>query len=228
MLMNEQQAMGLVSQPLKQERKKMKKLIIGAVVAVAAVCTQAASVAWTITGVKDSEGSALGKGHAYVFFVQQDSGKADTSAWAALAGKGATALLEAVAGANYDYKFSDLAKGTEAGTWSYNSTTAGGADKLPSNADAGLTGSTKYSPYAVIFDTDTITDASKFMITTAASASATNADSAGTTKTFILGNQSTASDTWYAVKGAAPTPEPTSALLLVLGMAGLALKRKRA
>lgn len=32
--------------------------------------------------------------------------------------------------------------------------------------------------------------------------------------------------TWSKVEGPAPTPEPTSALLLVLGMAGLALRRR--
>ena len=34
--------------------------------------------------------------------------------------------------------------------------------------------------------------------------------------------------TWTAVGGSSPVPEPTSGLLLVLGMAGLALRRKRA
>ena len=43
-----------------------------------------------------------------------------------------------------------------------------------------------------------------------------------TTVALDFGNQKTAGQTWQSV------PEPTSGLLLLLGMAGLALKRKRA
>ena len=184
-----------------------------------AAVVQAASVAWTITGVNGPDGSALGTGHAYVFFVAQDSGKADTSAWSGLQGKGATELIAAVASANFDYTHSDIT--ADAGAWSYNATTAG---SVKTNGDLGLAGNTKYSAYAVIFDTETITDSSKFMVTTAANAAATYGDSAGTTRTFVIGGQGTASGSWYAVN----VPEPTSGLLMLLGMAGLALRRKRA
>ncbi|MBR3085127.1 MAG: PEP-CTERM sorting domain-containing protein, partial [Kiritimatiellae bacterium] len=33
---------------------------------------------------------------------------------------------------------------------------------------------------------------------------------------------------WYMTKAASPVPEPTSGLLMLLGVAGLALRRKRA
>ena len=197
----------------------MKKLMIIAAAVLGAAAAQAASVAWTLTGVNGPSGSALGTGHAYVFFVQQDSGKADTSAWSALQGKGAAALIAAVADANFDYKHSDIT--ADAGVWSYNNTTASAINQTT----IGLSGNTKYSLYAVIFDTDTITDESKFMVTTASTAAATYGDSAGTTKAFSIGNQATASGTWY---NTAAVPEPTSGLLMLLGLAGLALKRKRA
>lgn len=197
----------------------MKKLLIVAAALVSAVAVHAASVQWTITNVNGPTGAALGTGHAYVFFVQQDSGKADTSAWSALEGKGAAELIAAVASANFDYTHSDITAAD--GVWSYNSTTASAIDQ----GTIGLAGSTKYSVYAVIFDSETISDDSKFMVTSAASATATYGDSAGTTKTFAIGSQATASGTWYST---AAVPEPTSGLLMLLGMAGLALRRRRA
>ena len=44
----------------------------------------------------------------------------------------------------------------------------------------------------------------------------------------FINSDSIASNAWKSYTGAAPIPEPTSGLLLLLGMAGLALKRKRA
>lgn len=192
----------------------MKKIMIIAATLLGAVVTQAASVAWTITGVNGPDGSALDTGKAYVFFVQQNSGKADTSSWLSITTK--AAFETALADANFSYAFSDIT--ADAGVFSYNNTTASAIDQ----GSLGLSGSTKYSVYAIITDTETITDETKFMITTAASASSTYGDSAGTTKTFAIGSQTTASATWHNV------PEPTSGLLMLVGLAGLALRRRRA
>ena len=197
----------------------MKKLIIVATAIVAGVVAHASSVAWTCTNVKDINGANLKSGSAYVFFVAGDS-KADTSSWAALDGKGADALSAALAGANYSYKKSDLTNAGD-GVFSYNAASAGAALPL---GDVGLTGSTKYSVYAVILDTDTVTDDSHFYVTAATAASTTFADAASTTKSYMLTATSSATaSNWYAA-----APEPTSGLLLLLGMAGLALRRKRA
>lgn len=200
----------------------MKKLMVIAAVAVSAICSQAATVSWTCTNVSGPDGKALGTGHAYLFMVPVTSGKADTTSWAGLDGKGLEAMTAALAGADWDYKFSDLT-GATAGTWTYTSTQK---VTLPTNEDLGVDkqAGQKWSPYLVIFNTDTVTADSKYMVTTAANGATVMDDSAGTTKQFLLGNQSTASGTWYAVG----TPEPTSGLLLLLGFAGLALKRKRA
>ena len=194
----------------------MKKIMVIAVAMVSAAVAQAASVAWAITGVNGPDGTALGTGKAYVFFVQQDTGKADTSSWASIATK--EAFVAALADANFSYTHADLKEGTAAGTWSYNSTTASAVEQ----GSIGLSGLTKYSVYAVITDTETITDDTKFMVTSASTASSTYGDTAGTTKTFSIGAQATASQNWANV------PEPTSGLLMLVGLAGLALRRRRA
>lgn len=193
----------------------MKKIVAMVGTILGAVVAYSASVAWTITGVNGPTGEALGKGCAYVFFSQQSSGKADTSSWITLEGKGLDAFTLALADASFNYKHSDIT--ADDGVWSYNSTTK----KALNQTELGLSGNTKYSVYAIIFDTDTVTKDSKYMITTATNAAATFGDAAGTTKSFAIGNQVSASETWYNV------PEPTSGLILLMGIVGLALKRKQ-
>ena len=76
----------------------------------------------------------------------------------------------------------------------------------------------------MIFDTATVTDASKFYVTPAKGLVTMSGDF---TASMAFGSQSTNSKNaanWSAVAA----PEPTSGILLLLGMAGLALKRKRA
>ena len=78
----------------------------------------------------------------------------------------------------------------------------------------------------VIFDTETITESSNYIIAQGSGATVngvnTKDSSTSQNASFMFGSQ--ASQTWYAVA----VPEPTSGLLMLLGMAGLALRRKRA
>ena len=188
----------------------MKKLMIVAAAVLCGVMAQASSVAWNITGVTGKTGTALDAGSVYVFFVAGNS-KADTSSWAGLDGKGAAALTAALADATYNYT---VASG------------AAGSFSKPAMAltEAGVSPATKYSVYAVILDTVGVTDESNFFVTAASAASTTFADSSSLTKTYSLGATASATaSNWYAA-----APEPTSGLLLLLGMAGLALRRKRA
>ena len=194
----------------------MKKMIMMMGAVVCAGIAQAASVSWNITAVSDANGDALGTGKAYVFFVQGTT-KADTSAYAQ--NMTIAALTELLDDANFSYTHGDISSAA-AGTWTYASTT--GVTPL-TNAELGLTGATKYSVFAVITDTEDLNDSTKWMVTSATAASTTYGDSSGSTKAYAIGNQATASGTWYSA-----VPEPTSGLLMLLGMAGLALKRKRA
>ena len=95
------------------------------------------------------------------------------------------------------------------------------------NATLGLTDGAASQAYLVIFDTTTITDASHYYLTEVKSF-----DALGGTETASLkwGSQSTASQAagaWGSVTTSG-VPEPTSGLLMLIGLAGLALRRKRA
>ena len=188
----------------------MKKLMMVAAAVLCGVMAQASSVAWSIQNVTSKSGTALDAGSVYVFFVAGDT-KADTSSWADLNGKGTDALSAALAGSTYDYTVASGANGTFS---------------KPGMAlsDAGVSPSTKYSVYAVILDTVGVTDDSNFFVTAATAASTTFTDASSMTKTYSLtASASSTASNWYAA-----APEPTSGLLLLLGVAGLALKRKRA
>ena len=191
----------------------MKKLVVVAAAVFCGLVAQASTVSWTLTNVTGKDGNPLDSGSVYVFFVEGNS-KADTSSWDSIKSK--AALQTALAGANYDY-----------------SVASGAAGKFSQSAmaltDAGVSPSTKYSVYAVILDTTSITDDSNFFVTAATAASTTFTDASALNKGYTLtATASATASNWKSAGGTTPVPEPTSGLLMLLGMAGLALRRKRA
>ena len=200
----------------------MKKLMFALAAVVVAACSQAATVSWTCSNVADAGGTKLTTGSQYVFFFDSAAGaQAAIAEIKALDGAGAAAVAAYMAGAN----FNDVKKATAAGNFSIGTSASLGSYTLPSNGDLGLAGGTTYYMFSVIFDTTTITDDSKFLIATG-TATTTGAETLGDTssanKSFALGSQS-ANTTWYQT-----VPEPTSGLLMIVGLAGLALRRRRA
>ncbi len=79
------------------------------------------------------------------------------------------------------------------------------------------------SAYLVIFDNATVASSEHFYISEIDDSSSIGIQGQSANPAFDLSSSATASN-WIATAA----PEPTSGLLLLLGMAGLALKRKRA
>ena len=185
----------------------MKKLMIAAAIVCAAVMSQAASFNWKVTNIKDDAGTAkVGAGTYYVMCFAADS--AGNTLGTDISIADASAL--AAAG-----KISDLATkanfaGTNTGLGTYTSSLTGNS----------FTTGDSVKIFAIVFNDDVPSDATKYQIV-----------SATTDYTFVDAAEekaltvSMASGTWNNISA---VPEPTSGLLLLLGVAGLALKRKRA
>lgn len=85
--------------------------------------------------------------------------------------------------------------------------------------DSWVTEGTDYSWYAVVVSDD------KYFVSSAATTSTAVADTATpASKTFASKSEMATASNWKTMA----VPEPTSGLLMLLGLAGLALKRKRA
>ena len=181
----------------------MKKLLTHAAVVMTAAITHAAAVGWTMGGAT---------GYAtYDIFVIGMNGVTDAAQIAALVATGSSVS---------SYAF------YEGGT-----VTASGAANLTSAASGKSiaysgSGTDTYSAFAVLWKED----GKEASYTSTASISMVN-DS--TSKNFGFANQSTnLANNKFAVGGGSgggePVPEPTSGLLMLIGAAGLALRRKRA
>ena len=188
----------------------MKKLIVMLSITVAAFMSHAASVSWTCSNVYAGNDSDTVSGVAY--FLTTDMLAYESAQ--ALKGKGADAITAAL-GSAYSYQGTAGAFGK-------------GTSEAVANADLGLTDATTYTAYLMIFDTATITDSSNFYLTDTKSLTTMGGTSTSSVK---FGSQKTASQSsanWSSASGGSgDIPEPTSALLLLMGGAMLALRRKQ-
>ena len=179
----------------------MKKLIIAAAMVCAAAFAQAATVNWTISNVK------------------ADGGGAPTAGWAVMAfytevGAGSSAIEAAIVS-------------KEAASAAFETSTLAvsfGAGKVAAHdyAVAGITDTSKnYDFYFVVFNNSDATAATSYAMVSALN----KAYSGMASKYTASGDFSSA--TWSEVP-APVIPEPTTGLLVLLGVAGLALRRRRA
>lgn len=179
-------------------------MIALAAVAIAAGA-QAASVYWTATNVY--AGNATDKNAGIAYFLT--TSMASTESWASL-----TSAAEFTAALDGKYSWTPATAGT------YSVSTANAV----ANSTLGLTDGSSYTGYLLIFDTATITDESKYYITNTKDFTALTGTSSAGVSFGTQKNATQAAGGWTAVA----VPEPTSGLLMLLGMAGLALRRRRA
>ena len=184
----------------------MKKLLIAAVAVAVAACAQAASFSWKtsmsgkVYSPSDTTALLSGTFDAYVF-----DAAAVTQDFLVSAYNGGTLNLS---GSSISTTKGSLNNGTIAAT----------------SLEYGSVGST-YSLYFAAL----VTDGSDEYLFISNAANGTGVE--GKTTTVNLNGKATstfAADAGYHGAGFYAVPEPTSGLLMLLGMAGLALRRRRA
>lgn len=180
-------------------------------VVVAACSVHAAALNWTITNVKTpASADVAGSGYMAYLFMTAQTVASTTGENFGVANTTTAAAVAALTG----------------GTFADYATTYAAASKATTAAGA-ITGGTGYygnfnagdalSAFVVIIDAAAPSDIKNYIVTDIKTASWTSGTGS---KALNYGSQ--ASATWTAV------PEPTSGLLMLLGMAGLALRRRRA
>ena len=185
----------------------MKKLILSIAIAFAAVCAQAAAVGWSVAA-----GNAAYGGDKYMFFIVGQNSVTSIGT--------VTALLDA---------------GQDVSTYAYGSGNLlanGSATVLAANSGKSIDAGT-YTSFAVIFDA-AAPEAGKnnYVVVSGLANQTKSVSETAANVTFATGSAASIvnnSANWQSFGSAGPiAPEPTSGLLLLLGMAGLALKRKHA
>ena len=185
----------------------MKKLMIAAAIVCAAVVSQAASANWQVANVYDyadissaTPTYALANGYATYFVVATDA-------------FGVNEMKAALGEGDFSW-MTTLQNQTPA------SSMANGA---ASNSMTGFGNKESINAFAVVFNNSDYAKADYAYVTDLATAT-TGAEGQPAvldldgTYSFMAGN-------WTKIEN---VPEPTSGLLLLLGVAGLALKRRRA
>ena len=166
-----------------------------------AAAAQAASVGWTNMGL------AAYNGDKYQMFVIGQKGVTDVATITALLDAGTAVDSYAIGG----------------------SKVANGFASLTPSAQGPQLGEGTYTAFMVLFDAaDPVSGTTKYAVLQGASGYTQTVGPSSATVTFLGGNAASMITGWNNFGPAEPVPEPTSAMLMLLGVAGIALKRKRA
>jgi len=177
----------------------MKKLIIAAAIVCAAAISQAAAISWSASAVLDPVAtSAAGKNVAGAGWLGYCVLSSDLATITEDLAKGKTSSLSSAV---------DSSAASSKGAY-----TKTGGNVAAGNKDF----------YLVVLNSTTVADATSFYVSDKVSATV----DASLDTTVAFGSQ--AANTKVAGNWTAMAPEPTSGLLLLIGMGALALRRRRA
>ena len=191
----------------------MKKLVIALGALAVSASLYAANVTWSVQGVSAYGADTNPEGYVAYFLMAADStDAASAKLWSIADAKTAAEKKDAAAFASH----------TIPAAKTVDDEGSARSAKLTTYASSWV--SPEYGNfYAVIFNADSIADATHYMIVGGAEADGSLKLSFGTATANQTASLNASSATW-----AAAAPEPTSGLLMLLGMAGLALRRRRA
>ena len=190
----------------------MKKIIVAVGALVVSASLYAANVTWSIGNVSAHGTDTSPEEYIAYFLMAADStDAASAKVWSVADAKTAAEKKDASAFASHTIA---AAKALD---------DEGNARSAKITTYASKWVSPEYGNfYAVVFNADSIADATAYMVVGGSEADGSLKLSFGTATANQTATLNASSATWTAI------PEPTSGLLLLLGMAGLALKRKRA
>lgn len=188
----------------------MKKLM-SLFVAVAAVCAvHGASLNWSLLQIQNSDGVS-GAAQGYVAYLFATAWTGNVSSFVP------TASLT-----TKDAVLASILNGTFDPSIAYHSglSNASGMQIAATGVSQSFDNGDSISAFAVIFDAADYASANNYIITAEKSTSWSSATGA---KTLVYGSQKNA--TWMPISN---IPEPASGFLMLVGLAGLALRRRRA